>query len=466
MIKKTALEKRVKRRIAARTHRFFAVCAPGLKRLCHREMIALNQQNINLDGHQHQRADSCLSIQFKDIEVIPGGVEFTGSVEDCYAANLYLRSPSRFLMRIARFRAENFRALEKKLSEIEWELYLKPSMPVDFEVSAKASRLYHTDAIAQRAERSIKDHFASSDQNCKGEIPQPETSIGMQTIMLRTENDIFEISIDSSGELLHKRGLKENVGAAPLRETLAFAILAAMSYPTGNSSIKPDEFLSDSFPSSIYEIPPLIDGMCGSGSFTLEAAMVAHNIPAGFFRRFAFEDWPCFSRGQWNYMKKIAEDRIKYQGRAGINHQNKDRITKHPLIFAVDKDANMLAGLKQTVEKFNLTSSVQIIKDDFFDILPGELAAQKDDFSDRTNRLTVTNGFLVLNPPYGKRIGEKGEVDKMFDRIGKKLESGFTGWRVAVIVPDKRLLSYLPAIKALIPIFHGGLEIHAAIIQL
>ncbi|SLM31497.1 putative N6-adenine-specific DNA methylase [Desulfamplus magnetovallimortis] len=396
---KSAFEKRVKRRVAARNHRFFAVCAPGLKRLCHREMTSL------LPMFQE------LSLPLDEISMIPGGVEFTGTVESCRAANLLLRSPSRVIMRIGKFKAENFRTLKKTLSAFEWELYLQASAVVHCEVSTRNSRLYHKDAVAQRVHQSIMDRF---DKLLPHESVTAESA--GQTVMVRGENDRFEISLDSSGALLHKRGIRTCVGVAPLRETIAFAILSAAGYSR--------------------ELP-LIDGMCGSGSFSIEAAMMACNIPAGYFRRFAFEHWPCFNSLGWNYLKKKASEQINY--------------LKTPSIFAVDQDGTIAEELERRVIEHGLASSVMVMTQDFFDLRP--------------EILTKDKGIVILNPPYGKRIGSPDITRKMFRDIGSKLASDFKGWRAAIILPERNLMNSFPVSGSLIPIFHGGLELHAAILD-
>ncbi|MGD9733302.1 MAG: class I SAM-dependent RNA methyltransferase [Desulfamplus sp.] len=496
MTKLSSLEKRVKRRITARTHRFFAACPPGLKNLCYREIAALTEKLKFIKSTTTDDLTGEIEpALFQDIEIIVGGVEFTSAVQGCYAANLYLRSPSKILMRIAHFKAENFRTLEKKLKEIEWELYLNPDLTFQVEVSAKSSRLYHTDAVANRGEKVIKDYFSKL-SNSFGNLKNPhdrkqssnkkEGEMVSQTIMIRAEDDKFEISIDSSGELLHKRGLKENVGAAPIRETLAFAILSAMNYPFGCDKSK--SFNSD-YPFScnksksfnvdrksdfdltgLTEPPyltkqlPLIDGMCGSGTFALEAAMIADNIPAGFFRHFAFEAWPCFRAGQWNYIKKMAE--------ADMPQSYKTAEPQEPFIFALDKNDKILKELERTVEIFNFGSSIKIMQGDFFDIVPERLISEQNGLDQESTAISEKSlpsdikGFVVLNPPYGKRIGDKWESEKMFAKIGKKLESDFKGWRAGVVLPDRKFLHYLPGRKSLIPLFHGGLEIYAAIIQI
>ncbi len=452
MIKKTPLEKRVKRRITARPHRFFAATSPGLTSLCCREISALKLKDE--------------SFGLQDIEIISGGVEFTATIQGCYAANLYLRSPSKILMRIEKFKAENFRTLEKKLKEIEWELYLNPALSFEVVVSAKSSRLYHTDAVAQRAMDLISEHFNTL-SNTKLSKTKSLQMVN-QTIFIRAKDDFFEISIDSSGELLHKRGLKENVSVAPIRETLAFAILCAMNYPFScnnkySNSDKKSYF--DLTPPHLTKQLPMIDGMCGSGTFALEAAMIANNIPAGFFRRFAFESWPCFRYGQWNYIKKMAE--------ADISQSYKTAESQEYFIFGLDKDATVLKGFERTVEIFNFSSSIKIINGDFFDIVPEKFLSEQNGLdqesitiSEKSLLLSDIKGFVVLNPPYGKRIGDKWESEKMFAKIGKKLESDFKGWRAGVVLPDRKFLHYLPGRKSLIPLFHGGLEIYAAIIQI
>lgn len=382
----------MKRRINARNHRFFAVCAPGLEPLCLRELKALSiHQDMPLE--------------------LTGGVAFSGGVDACFAANLFLRSASRILMRIAAFKAENFRTLEKKLRQIPWELYIKKGADLEFDVSTHHSRLYHTGAIASRSHEIISEYFSAHG---------PDTCYCDKTachkIFMRGTDDSFEVSMDSSGLLLHKRGVKQNVGAAPLRETLAFFLLDSAGYSG-------DE--------------PLLDPMCGSGTFSLEAAMLSRGIPPGFYRDFAFFHWPCFRSRQWRFMKKEASSLIVER--------------KLPGIFASDLDAAMLHSLKQTIEKFNMASSVRVAQTDFFDIKPKTLTPHK--------------GLVVLNPPYGRRIGDAFSTASLFKEIRKKLQSDFKGWRACIILPDKQLLNVFPSSQVRLCFVHGGLELNAVVIK-
>ncbi|WP_212637991.1 THUMP domain-containing class I SAM-dependent RNA methyltransferase [Desulfocicer vacuolatum] len=388
------MEKRIKRRITARDHIFFAACAPGLKRLCHRELI---QQMPDL----------------KNVNMIPGGVEFSGTVQDCYKANLYLRSPSRITMRIAGFKAENFRTLEKRLQEIEWELYLKKGIAFSCDAVTRHCRLYHSDAISQRVEKQILDYFDQLPHERNSSVARGIQSAS-QRILIRGEDDRFEISLDSSGDGLYKRGLKKYVGAAPLRETLAFALLSAAEYTPGKR---------------------LIDGMCGSGSFSLEAAMITRNMAPGLFRFFSFEQWPCFSEKQWHYLKNEATKQIK--------------LLSEPTVFASDLDLQCVEALEKTVEEFDLSSTIQVFPSDFFALRPDVLSSGP--------------GVAVLNPPYGKRIGSPATIKALYKQIGEKLESDFKGWTVVIIMPDRQLAESFSFSHRWMPLFHGGLELHAAI---
>ncbi|OQY01658.1 MAG: hypothetical protein B6I26_03385 [Desulfobacteraceae bacterium 4572_130] len=384
-----SFEKRIKRRITGRKHVFFAVCAPGLKRLCQRELLKL-------------------PIKLENISMIKGGVEFTGFVHDCYFANLFLRSPSRIKMRITKFKAENFRTLEKKLKKIEWELYLQKNSVINYKVSTTHSRLFHKKAISDRAENIITNHLKQF-----GYAAKIDNKNNCHIIFIRGENNEFEISIDATGDLLHKRGIKKNVGKACLRENIAFGILSACKY-SGRE--------------------PFIDPMCGSGTFSLEACMIKQNIAPGFFRKFAFEKWQCFRKNRWNYFKKETEK--------AIIPKNKTEI------FACDIDKNALLNLEKNISSSSFFSGIKVFHQDFFDLIPEKLTSDK--------------GVIILNPPYGKRFQEKKQIKNFYTEINKKLKKDFKGWQAGIMFPEKNLLNTLCFSASLIPIFHGGLNIYAA----
>jgi putative N6-adenine-specific DNA methylase len=406
-MKLTPFEKRVKRRITGREHSFFAICSPGLKKVCLDEMLDLGFPEDKLD-------------------VSPGGIEFRGRLEDLMQLSLNLRSPSRILMRVASFKADSFEKLQKKTNGIDWILYLQKNTTLKFNVTAKKSRLYHSDAIAQRCEKIIGDHLWSN----PNEITDVETKTNAkknsnnkanstkkstQTIFIRAENDRFTLSLDASGDLLFKRGIKKQVSHAPLRENIAAAMLHWTDFSKDDT---------------------LIDPMCGSGTFSIEAAMIQGNLPPGFFRSFAFEQWPGFSKKAFAHMKKQArKDFIQPSGKS---------------IFASDVDESALDSITENISKHNLSNFIQVEEKDFFSITPPDLPAGK-------------KGVILINPPYGKRIGVKSDNKPFFQETGKKLAADFKGWRVGIIFPSRECKTYLGLRLELKPIFHGGLELFAGI---
>ncbi len=388
-MKKSPFEKRIKRRIIGREHHFFAVCSPGLKNVCKNEMLSLGFPE-------------------KSLKSVSGGIDFKSKLETCLLFNLYLRSPSRILMRLCRFKADSFRKLEKKINTIDWVLYLPKNAIIKFIVTTKKSRLYHTDAIAQRCEKIIQDQLNSSKT-----LHSSTQTQSNQTIYIRADNNHFTISLDSTGDLLFKRGIKKMVYKAPLRENLAFAML---------------------FWARFSKQDILIDPMCGSGSFSLEAAMMKTNIPAGFFRSFAFENWPGFSKKKYAYIKKQARKQfLRFPGAQ---------------IFASDINDQALKAAEQNMSNPHLNSVIDIFQKDFFSIYPSRISPEK-------------KGVVMLNPPYGKRLDEKKDTQAFYKEMGEKLLKDFTGWRLGIILPSRQFKSYLELKLELKPIFHGGLDIFA-----
>lgn len=378
--------KRIKRHVTGREKEFFAATSPGLESLCLNEL-----KTIAGTGNEF-------------IETT-GGVQFTGRITDCFSANLNLRTANRILMRIGEFKATNFMQLEKKLSDFPWELFLSANASPGINTSTKQSRLYHKDAIAEIFAASIEKRFALN--GIRNSAKDDSTD---QEVFVRAVNDRFIVSLDSSGKLLYRRGIKIHRATAPLRETTAAAILAISGYDGSE---------------------PLLDPMCGSGTFSLEAAMISQNIPAGWFRNFAFMNWPCFAPQRWAYIKRKAE--------SGINQASSAHI------FASDIDPKACDLLISCKNKYDMLTTVEVEQKDFFDLSPCALTKDK--------------GLVVINPPYGHRMGSRAESVKLFRAICDKLKKDYSGWKAALIAPDITLLNSLPfTLKAQI-LHHGGLKI-------
>ncbi|MDJ0856530.1 MAG: hypothetical protein QNI88_15080 [Desulfobacterales bacterium] len=383
-----ALERRIKRRIVGPVQTFFAVTAPGLETLCRAE-LERHTEAVRITG------------------VAKGGIAFEGRLHDIYGANLLCRTAHRFLMRIDEFRAETFEALSRKTRAVAWELYLPPGAAVDVKVSAHRSRLYHSDAVAERILGGVRHRMAAA-------APAADNATGgrpHQRIHARLDRDRCLLSIDSSGANLHKRGLRTAGGRAPLRETLAAAVLMRAGY-TGREA--------------------LCDPMCGSGTFAIEAAMMAKQIPPGWFRAFAFQDWPSFRPGRWRHIRRTAappETRLP-----------------RPLIRASDRNAAAVRQLQATVSAHGLDDAVRAEPRDFERVAGAALSPAA--------------GVVVLNPPYGRRLGSRRTAEQTYQTIGRHLKSAFKGWKAAVLAPSRRLAE-LPGLRARHHVFsHGGRRVH------
>jgi putative N6-adenine-specific DNA methylase len=378
-----ALERRIKRHITGRDQVFFAVTAPGLESICRDELLGIG-------------------IAEEKMQAVPGGVEFTGRMHDCYRSNLHSRIATRILMRIAEFKATGFGELEKKTAKVPWELFLYPGCSIGITVSTQKSRLLHTAAIAERIHQILAAHLGS-----QREAPP----ILGQRIFVRVLSDRFTLSIDSSGAPLYKRGVKTHGGKAPLRETAAAAILALAGYLPGG---------------------PLIDPMCGSGTFSIEAAMMARNLPPGWFRDFAFAGWPSFRPRQWAHLREEAKSRFVQ--------------TRRPCILACDKDIDTCRTLVTCLETFDLSPEARVECRDF--LYPEGIAFSPE-----------TPGVIVMNPPFGRRLGTASQSAALILAICNRLKSSFAGWRFALLVPNPGIAKKLPFPCASRPFHHGGLKL-------
>ena len=378
------LSKRIKRHVIGRVHSYFAATAPGFETVCFQEM-------------------SAIKLPMENAAVVSGGVEFEGRLPDCYLANLHLRTANRILMRIVQFKASSFRQIKRKAAEIPWELYLPPNSLPQFRTTTHHCRLYHTEAIGARFLNGISEHefTKTSDRNNRSSFKP--------TIFIRGVDDRFTVSIDSSGDPLHKRGLKRHRGKAPLRETAAAAALLLAGY-RGDV--------------------PLIDPMCGTGTFSLEAAMMAKNIPAGWFRDFAFGGWPSFRPPQWEYLKRQCQ--TNFTGR------------QTPLIFASDKDPSTCKRLEKCLRNYRLSDVIKVSHQDFFDFLPADLTDQI--------------GLVAINPPYGRRLENRRKSEQLFLKICARLKREYKDWQLILISPNQRLTKKVPFKLTAYPIAHGGLK--------
>ena len=320
-----------------------------------------------------------------NVKSVPGGVEFRGTPRDLYRANLHARTPSRILVRVGGFTATAFYDLRRKASRLEWERYLAPGQPVAIKATCHKSKLYHSEAVAQRVAGAIGDRLGSTMAHHKGN-DEADSLSAAQLLLVRLDHDRCTISVDSSGELLHRRGYRLATAKAPLRETLAAGVLMASGWD---------------------KTSPLIDPFCGSGTIPIEAALMARNVAPGRARRFAFMDWPGSDPVVWESL--LAE------AGAGVKDAR-------PIILASDRDAGAIESARANAERAGVAHLIEFSRRAVSGIEP-----------------PPTRGWIVTNPPYGVRLSEDQDVRNLYARFGSVIRAKCPGWRVAMLTGHLQL---------------------------
>ena len=382
----SALEKRIKKHIIGKQHRFLAVSPLGFEQTLVRELEYIRQEA----NQPHVTGD--------------GKVEFTAKITEAWKVVAFSRIANRVLMEVASFKAENFREFEKKASEIPWELYL-PNLSLNIHVTCKHSRLYHSDAIAERLYNVIEgNHLNCHSEAChsgaKGDRVLAESI--PQNLYVNFLDDRCTIWLDLAGEELYKRGHERFVNDAPLKETIAAAMLFEAFDATAQAT---NNVTPDPVPGPPYT---LLDLMSGSGTFSLEAAYIANKLIPGVCRGFALKHQPAFKEATWNFITRsvtLSE-------------------TKGPVKFC-----KAFATIKKILTSDISERAVNIIKHNIescplANISPAPIIPQIRDFFSYTAKEIAdacgdASPVLVLNPPYGKRLDF--DAPKLYTKIGKKL---------------------------------------------
>jgi putative N6-adenine-specific DNA methylase len=336
------------------------------------------------------------SLNFVDAKQVVGGVTTHGSWPEVWRANLELRGCTRVLVRIGSFHAGHLAQLDKLARKFPWNMFLRRDVPVNVEVTCKKSRIYHAGAAAQRIETAIHEEL--------GAVISDDADV---CIKARFENNLCTISIDSSGSSLHKRGHKQAIGKAPMRETLAAHFLRRCRFD-GRETV--------------------VDPMCGSGTFGIEAAEMALGLKPGRERDFAFEHLKNFDATMWNGMRT-----------QGILNETPFRF------FGSDRDAGAIRMSQANADRAGVSAFTQFKKQAVSELTPPDGAP----------------GLVIVNPPYGTRIGDKTPLLALHAALGQTLKTRFLGWRIGLVTTEPMLAKAtgLPFGKPDIPVNHGGLRV-------
>jgi len=304
-----------------------------------------------------------------DVRATTGGVECRGDLPSILRANLSLRTPSRVLVRLGAGAPSEVRAVA---ASVRWSDWLAPTATFGVEVAGGGHR-------PAPLERAVQEAVLAA---VPGARPSrtPE-----QTLHLRLAEGRLLLSLDASGAHLHLRGYRQETGAAPLRENLAAGILMLAGYDGSQT---------------------LLDPMCGSGTFLIEAALLARGRAPGLARSFACEAWPSLP------------SELAASERERLLREARDRIPAR--ILGSDRNAGALGVARRNAQRAEVLDSLELQRLDAAQLMPPE----------------GSPGILVANPPYGKRSGEREELPALYRRFGQALRENFAGWTAAILVAD------------------------------
>ena len=393
------------RRATAATADFaaFAATAPGLEQLAAFELRRL--------GLTAARAE-------------PGGASFRATPEGVQRANLWLRTAERVLLRISHFRADSFALLEQKARQVDWARWLRPGARVALSVTCHKSRLYHSAAVAERVAGAIDGQVAGIEWLRLGELaPDHDPDLDgdgdgggeggvqgvraggaaamAQRVFVRLDHDACALSLDSSGERLHRRGYRRAIGEAPLRETLA----AAVALSGGLQPRVPG--LGRKGDDAAAAGHWLLDPMCGAGTIPIEALRLLCNVAPGRERAFAFQSWPSHEAARWQELRARARA-------AELAPPGDFRIEGR------DIDGRAIAAAR-------LNAAQAGIPEGLIEWRVAELEALPR---------AATAGLVISNPPYGRRLGEARALRAFYRRVGAILRERRPGSRLSLLLPE------------------------------
>ena len=373
----------------------FAIVAPGLEPFALAEAQALG---LNAVAEQ-------------------GGLAWNGNAHSALVANTALRIASRVLVRLASFEARSFAELERQARRIAWDRVLSAGDAVRLRVTCKKSKLYHSDAVAQRladaAMRVVPGVRAEGGSATGDDVEDGDGDGDVSLIVVRVMRDWCTVSADSSGALLHRRGYRRATAKAPLRETIAAAMLAASEWDG---------------------MSPLVDPLCGSGTIAIEGALQARRIAPGAHRRFAMERWPSVPPTLGERVR--AELAERERPRAGVE------------IVGSDRDAGAITAASSNAERAGVSDDVALAVH--------TLSAAMFP--------AATRGWIVTNPPYGVRVGAADRVRDLWAQLGNVLRDRAPGWRLALLSPDTALERQLRIpLRSAASISNGGIPVRLMI---
>ncbi len=363
--------------------KFFATCPRGLEPLLAEDLTAAG---------------------VKDLKAIPGGVHFIADWPTCYAMNLHSRIATRILWRVANGKYAKEDDIYKLALDTPWAKWFAPTQTIRVDVVAVKSPLRSLEFITLRIKDAVCDRFRA-DKNARPSVDTREPDVRIHGFLTADECTLY---IDTSGAPLYQRGLRQKTVEAPLKENLAAGILRLSGWQPGT---------------------PLLDPMCGSGTFLVEAAQIALNIaPGSGGRSFGFQRLKHFQLETWKTLLDEAQDA--------------EKPAQHAQIYGRDISPVAVRAALANLDRAGLLPAVTLSSGDILELdAPAE------------------SGILIANPPYGERLSEQEELADFYPQLGSALKRKYAGWNCYLLTADLRLpklMRLTPSKKT--PLFNGALE--------
>jgi putative N6-adenine-specific DNA methylase len=335
-----------------------------------------------------------------EAQAVPGGVSFSGTWEACYRANLWSRIASRVLWKIHEFRYGGENDIYEAVKALDWPQYFAVERTLRVNLTAQKSPLRSLEFATLRVKDAVCDRF----RDALGKRPDVERTSPDIRVQVFLEKDRGMLYLDTSGEPLFKRGWRAGQADAPLRENLAAGIVMLTGWQPGE---------------------PLLDPMCGGATLLVEAAAMARGRPPGGKRSFGFEKLAAFDSALWNRVK-----------------QGEPSAAAAVQLYGSDNDPRVLKDARRNLAAAGIERWVKLEQADVLERDP-----------------PAHSGVMVMNPPYGERMGSADELARFYPKLGDALKRRFAGWRCYVFTADLRLPKLIRlAPSARTPLWNGALE--------
>ncbi len=350
-----------------------------------------------------------------EVKAERGGVACRGTLEQAYRACLWSRVANRVLLHLSQFAAPSAIELYDGARNVDWAEHLAADGTFAVECTGSTAALNHTQFAALKVKDAIVDQF----RDRTGGRPSVDVATPDVRIHLHLHRDAATLSIDLSGDSLHRRGYRGEQGAAPLKENLAAAILLRSGWATLVAERG-------------VPAPGFVDPMCGSGSLPIEAALIAGDIAPGLLRAyFGFLGWRQHDAAAWKRLRAEAQERRAARSVDGVT------------IAGYDRDAGAVRAATANAARAGVAARVQIERRELEDVPPA--AAER--------------GLVAVNPPYGERLGDVRELARLYERLGRVLRERYRGWNAAILTGNPPLgLELGLHAKRTHRMFNGALE--------